>query len=171
MIIKFYFRTINLMKDREFIGSNKIFSGVLKKMRREGLDTTAHKSAISEEDMKLLYIRGRCLTLRSLGDYYIRFISKFVFILPGAQLTISRVGNVVGTLCWTLYWRCPQRCEHVQMESTKNVAATLYTTFPQLSHNITTTLCITFPQHCYNFRILNLDFLFHTNPANIKMCI
>lgn len=43
------------MNDREFTASNKIFCGVLKTMRRAGMDKTTHKMAISDTDIKKMY--------------------------------------------------------------------------------------------------------------------
>ena len=48
-------RQINLMKDKVFQGANQVIGGVMKQMRRDGLDTTKHKDAIPEEDMHKLY--------------------------------------------------------------------------------------------------------------------
>ena len=46
-------RKINLMHDKEFMESNQVCSGLLKTMRRAGLDKTTHKPAISAGDMEL----------------------------------------------------------------------------------------------------------------------
>ena len=43
------------MKDKVFQGANQVIAGVMKQMRRDGLDTTKHKDAIPEEDMRKLY--------------------------------------------------------------------------------------------------------------------
>ena len=44
---------INLMHDKEFMESNQVCTGLLKTMRRAGLDKTTHKTAISAGDMEL----------------------------------------------------------------------------------------------------------------------
>ena len=53
-----YNKTINIMKDREFMAANQVFTGVLRKMREDGKDTTKHKSAISEGDFRKMYDSG-----------------------------------------------------------------------------------------------------------------
>ena len=51
-------RKINLMHDKEFMESIQVFSGLLKTMRRAGLDKTTHKTPISAGDMDRLYASG-----------------------------------------------------------------------------------------------------------------
>lgn len=36
-------RPINIMKDREYMSANQVFTGILRKLREDGLDTTKHK--------------------------------------------------------------------------------------------------------------------------------
>ncbi|KAL1006193.1 hypothetical protein UPYG_G00069070 [Umbra pygmaea] len=43
-----------LMKDSEFSSSNKVFIGVLKKIRREGRETTSHPKVIKSQDLDIL---------------------------------------------------------------------------------------------------------------------
>ena len=47
-------RAIDLKKDKDFLVSNKVFNGMLRKLKMEGLDKTVHKAAIEEEDWKKL---------------------------------------------------------------------------------------------------------------------
>ena len=46
------------MRDRPFQTSNTVFTAVLKELRREGLDTTAHKAAVEPEDVQKMYSSG-----------------------------------------------------------------------------------------------------------------
>ena len=43
------------MQDRDFLAANQVFTGVLKEMRQQGLDTTKHKSVIQKEDVDKMY--------------------------------------------------------------------------------------------------------------------
>ncbi|XP_071847561.1 uncharacterized protein [Apostichopus japonicus] len=45
-------RQINIMSDREFQGANDVFRGVLKQMKKAGLDRSQHKSPIAAADLK-----------------------------------------------------------------------------------------------------------------------
>ena len=51
-------RNINLMKDREFLHSNQVLSGLVKHLKREGKDKSCHKEPICEEDLHRLYSSG-----------------------------------------------------------------------------------------------------------------
>ena len=48
-------RVIDLSNDPEFMTANQVFAGVMKKMRKEGLDVTKHKDPIAPEDICKLY--------------------------------------------------------------------------------------------------------------------
>lgn len=48
-------RIINLMNDRQFQNANKVFSGVLRVNKQNGLDVRKPKVPISEEDITKLY--------------------------------------------------------------------------------------------------------------------
>lgn len=50
-----YNRMVDLRNDKVFQGANQVYDGMLKQMKREGKDTTHHKPAINEEDMKKFY--------------------------------------------------------------------------------------------------------------------
>ncbi|XP_071837349.1 uncharacterized protein [Apostichopus japonicus] len=45
-------RQINVISDREFQGANNVFRGVLKQMKKVGLDRSQHKSSIAAADLK-----------------------------------------------------------------------------------------------------------------------
>lgn len=45
-------KQMNLMKDREFMKSNQVLTGLIKQMRREGKDTSENKEPISHNDLK-----------------------------------------------------------------------------------------------------------------------
>ncbi|XP_031720657.1 uncharacterized protein LOC116392948 isoform X1 [Anarrhichthys ocellatus] len=47
-------RPVSLMKDTEFISANKVFLGVLKKIRKSGRDITLHHQALSPDDIRTL---------------------------------------------------------------------------------------------------------------------
>ncbi|XP_068590801.1 uncharacterized protein KIAA1958-like [Cebidichthys violaceus] len=47
-------RPVSLMKDAEFSSANKVFSGVLKKIRKSGRDVTLHHRALSPRDIRTL---------------------------------------------------------------------------------------------------------------------
>ncbi|XP_078000697.1 uncharacterized protein LOC144453313 isoform X2 [Glandiceps talaboti] len=49
-----YHRKINIMQDREFQVANYVIRGVVKKMKKDGKDTTTHKVPISPSDLKKL---------------------------------------------------------------------------------------------------------------------
>ena len=51
-------RVIDITNDKDFTGANLVFSGVLKKLRKDGLDVTQHKKAIPFHDMQKLYQSG-----------------------------------------------------------------------------------------------------------------
>ena len=53
-----YNRNINIISDREFKQENMDKTGRIKKNRREGLDTTKHKSAIQPGDVRKMYDSG-----------------------------------------------------------------------------------------------------------------
>ena len=46
-----YNRTLNIMKDRDFIPANHVLQGVLKTNRLQGRDKTQHKKPLEAEDM------------------------------------------------------------------------------------------------------------------------
>ncbi len=46
------------MTDRAFLKSNQVFVGIIKKLRRQGRDTTTHKPVVSENDMQKMYKSG-----------------------------------------------------------------------------------------------------------------
>ncbi len=43
------------MRDKEFTGANQIIEGINKSRRRQGLDVTQHKEAITEDDLKRMF--------------------------------------------------------------------------------------------------------------------
>lgn len=43
------------MRDREFMSSNQVLSGMIKTIKREGKDTNQHKESITEADKYKLY--------------------------------------------------------------------------------------------------------------------
>ncbi|KAM6941768.1 uncharacterized protein PEZ65_003775 [Lycodopsis pacificus] len=47
-------RPVSLMKDAEFSSANKVFLGVLKKIRKSGRDITLHHEALSPDDIRTL---------------------------------------------------------------------------------------------------------------------
>ncbi|XP_056002564.1 uncharacterized protein LOC125661226 isoform X2 [Ostrea edulis] len=51
-------RSINVMKDAEFMAANRVLSGICKTLIREGSDTVKHHKPISNLDMKKLYTSG-----------------------------------------------------------------------------------------------------------------
>ncbi|XP_053376937.1 uncharacterized protein LOC128547781 [Mercenaria mercenaria] len=51
-------RLLNLMKDREFMASNQVLTGLIKGLKREGKDISKNKEPISEEDHIKLYESG-----------------------------------------------------------------------------------------------------------------
>ena len=51
-------RVIDLVHDADFTQANLVFSGVLKKLRKDGLDFTKHKKPVATEDMMKLYSSG-----------------------------------------------------------------------------------------------------------------
>ena len=51
-------RRISLMSDRQFMGANQVYEGMLKKIKKEGKDFTAHKKPIDPQDMEKLYSSG-----------------------------------------------------------------------------------------------------------------
>jgi hypothetical protein len=53
-----YNRKIDIRTDREFIVANQVYEGKIKDLKRQGKDTTQHKKAINEEDMKRMYSSG-----------------------------------------------------------------------------------------------------------------
>ncbi|KAJ8026414.1 Zinc finger MYM-type protein 2 [Holothuria leucospilota] len=50
-----YNRQVNILRDREFQSANNVFLGMLKKFKREGLDVSSPKPAISEGDLKAMF--------------------------------------------------------------------------------------------------------------------
>ena len=48
-------RKLDIIKDIAFQTANHVFTGVLKTLRKEGLDVTSHHPAISQKDMEKLY--------------------------------------------------------------------------------------------------------------------
>ncbi|XP_053390193.1 uncharacterized protein LOC128553100 [Mercenaria mercenaria] len=51
-------RKLSLMRDRDFVESNKVMSGKMKILKREGKDMSEHKEPISDKDLEKLYISG-----------------------------------------------------------------------------------------------------------------
>ena len=51
-------RVIDLVHDADFTQGNLVFSGVLRKLRKDGLDFTKHKKPVATEDMMKLYSSG-----------------------------------------------------------------------------------------------------------------
>lgn len=47
-------RPVCLMRDAEFTSANKVFMGVLKRIRRSGRDITSHHQALSADDIRIL---------------------------------------------------------------------------------------------------------------------
>ena len=60
-------RTINILRDREFLPANQVFMGVLRKMKAEGRDVTQHKEPITEGDMKKIYESDALSTKTPMG--------------------------------------------------------------------------------------------------------
>ncbi|KAH3864272.1 hypothetical protein DPMN_027288 [Dreissena polymorpha] len=44
-------RQMNLMKDRDFMFSNQVCTGLIKRLKREGRDKSSHKEPISEKTL------------------------------------------------------------------------------------------------------------------------
>lgn len=53
-----YSRTINIMKDKEFMSSNHVLIGIVKSLKREGADKTKHHPPISNGDLEKMYSSG-----------------------------------------------------------------------------------------------------------------
>ena len=53
-----YNRQIHLMNDRQFMTSNHVIVGLVKRLRREGKDITKQKKAVTKGDIKKLYESG-----------------------------------------------------------------------------------------------------------------
>ena len=53
-----YCRTVNIMKDREFMTSNQVLNGLVKKLKREGKDTSISKEPVSPADIQKVYDAG-----------------------------------------------------------------------------------------------------------------
>ena len=51
-------KAINLPKGKDFLVSNQVITGMLKKLKQEGHDTTTHKEAISKEDWEKIWSSG-----------------------------------------------------------------------------------------------------------------
>ncbi|XP_053377444.1 uncharacterized protein LOC128547881 [Mercenaria mercenaria] len=51
-------RIINIMKDREFMASNQVLTGLVKSLKREGKDLSTHKEPIEDDDIGKLYASG-----------------------------------------------------------------------------------------------------------------
>ncbi|XP_053392165.1 uncharacterized protein LOC128554873 [Mercenaria mercenaria] len=51
-------RQINIMKDRDFMFSNQVLSGLVKGLKREGKDLSKHKEPITEDDVNKLFESG-----------------------------------------------------------------------------------------------------------------
>ena len=51
-------RKFNIMRDREFLIANNVFTGILRTLRQQGMDITKHKSPILPGDMQELYQSG-----------------------------------------------------------------------------------------------------------------
>ena len=51
-------RTINIMKDREFMTSNQVLNGLVKKLKREGKDFSVNKEPVSSANMQKIYDAG-----------------------------------------------------------------------------------------------------------------
>jgi hypothetical protein len=52
------------MKDREFMISNHVITGVVKILKRDGKDLSVHKKAASDGDIGVAYILTSLLVLR-----------------------------------------------------------------------------------------------------------
>ena len=57
-------KTYNIMSDREFVAANNVFLGVIRKMKKEGLDRSTHKAIIKTCDLRKLY-ESKTLSLES----------------------------------------------------------------------------------------------------------
>ena len=51
-------KALDLSKGKDFLVSNQVFTGMLKKLKQEGHDTTTHKEAISKEDWEKIWSSG-----------------------------------------------------------------------------------------------------------------
>ncbi|PIK37133.1 hypothetical protein BSL78_26030 [Apostichopus japonicus] len=51
-LLRVFYAEINVMSDREFQCANNVFRGVLKQMKKAGLDRSQHKSPIAAADLK-----------------------------------------------------------------------------------------------------------------------
>ena len=51
-------KAIDLAKGKKFLVFNQVFTGMLKKLKQEGHDTTTHKEAISKEDWEKIWSSG-----------------------------------------------------------------------------------------------------------------
>lgn len=50
-----YNRHVNIMRDKDFQSANNVYIGMMKKIKREGLDVSCQKPAISEGDLKTMF--------------------------------------------------------------------------------------------------------------------
>ena len=48
-------RNINIMRDRDFRGSNQVLTGLIKGLKREGKDKSTHKEPVTDADLEKLY--------------------------------------------------------------------------------------------------------------------
>ena len=53
-----YSRQINILQDREFQSANQVFLGMLKRMKKEGLDRSCPKPVVSNGDLEKLFTSG-----------------------------------------------------------------------------------------------------------------
>ena len=54
-------KKLNIMTDKECLGPNQVYKGMLKKLKHEGLDRTEHKPGIAAEDFARFYESGTVL--------------------------------------------------------------------------------------------------------------
>ena len=115
-------RKINLMHDKEFMESNQVFSGLLKTMRRAGLDKTTHKTPISAGDMDRLYASGVLSNDMPWGLIYkVYFKLSLHFTrrgVEGIQEPNSQWANLVNHVYKSVggqfIFRCNMRREDIQ---------------------------------------------------------
>ncbi|PIK42410.1 hypothetical protein BSL78_20736 [Apostichopus japonicus] len=50
-----YNRHVNIMRDKDFQSANNVYIGMMKKIKREGLDVSCQKPPISEGDLKTMF--------------------------------------------------------------------------------------------------------------------
>ena len=76
-------RTISIMKDREFMTSNQVLNGLVKKLKREGKDFSVNKEPVSSADMQKFMMLD-CLLLIGLILCKTKFCSTLsAFLVEG----------------------------------------------------------------------------------------